>query len=72
MPKLKEINITYDQIVELVHQLEFEQKISLIASVIREKRYRDNFYCYTESLGTKYNIPSMNEEELDKFLHKIY
>lgn len=70
MPKLKEIDINYDQIRELVRQLNFEKKITLIRDVIKEKGYRENFYAYTEHLTKKYNIPRMSEEELDTFLHE--
>lgn len=69
MPKLKEVDIDYEQIVELVRQLEFEKKIALIREVIKEKGYKEKFYLYTEALTKKYNIPKMSEEELDAFLH---
>ncbi len=72
MPKLKEIEINYDQVVELVHQLEFEKKIALIQTVIKEQEYRENFYRYTEGLRQKYHIPLMSAEELDTFLHDIH
>jgi len=70
MPRLKEIDINYDQIRELVCQLEFSKKMSLIKDIIKEKEYKDSFYAYTESLLKKYNIPRMNEDELDTFLHQ--
>ena len=70
MPKLKEINISYDQIRDLVRQLDFDKKISLIKEVVKEREYRENFYKYTEDLAKKYCIPKMNEEELDIFLHE--
>ena len=38
MPKLKEVDINYEQIVELVHQLEFGKKIALIREVIKENK----------------------------------
>jgi hypothetical protein len=68
MPKLKEIDVSYDQIVELVHQLEFEKRMALIHTVMHERDYRKNFYRYTERLRKKYSIPIMSEEELDTFL----
>ena len=37
MPKLKHIDIDYDQIKELVSQLEFQKKMSLIRDIIKEK-----------------------------------
>jgi 23S rRNA maturation-related 3'-5' exoribonuclease YhaM len=69
MPKLKEIDINYDQIRELVCQLEFKKKMSLIQEIIKQKEYKNSFYTYTESLLKKYNIPTMDEDELDTFLH---
>jgi hypothetical protein len=69
MPKLKGIDINYDQIRDLVFKLEFKKKMSLIKEIVREKEYRDNFYHYSESLLEKYNIPQMTEDELDSFLH---
>ncbi|MBT9145848.1 MAG: hypothetical protein DDT42_01725 [candidate division WS2 bacterium] len=70
MPRLKEIDINYEQIGDLFSQLDFEKKMMLIKGVIRDKRYRENFYTYTEGLAKKYRIPEMNEEELDAFLHR--
>lgn len=70
MTKLKEVDINYEKIVELVRQLEFEKKMALIRDIIREKRYKENFYLYTEALTKKYNIAEMSEEELDGFLHQ--
>jgi hypothetical protein len=70
MPKLKEVDINYDQIRELVRQLKFDKKMALIREIIKERGYKDNFYVYTESLAKKYNIPKMSEEELDRFLRE--
>ncbi len=70
MPKLKEIEINYDQVRELVYQLEFSKKMALIKEVIKDKRYQDDFYRFTELLVQKHNIPKMSESELDTFLHK--
>jgi len=70
MPKLKEITISFDQIRELVRQLDFDKKISLIKEIVKEREYRENFYRYTEDLVKKYGIPKMNEEKLDIFLHE--
>ncbi len=69
MPKLREIDIDYVQIRELVFQLAFNKKMSLIREIVQDKRYREDFYSYTESLAQKYNIPDMSEQELDDFLH---
>ena len=69
MPKLKELNITYDQIVELVRQLEFEKQLALLQTMLHAQEYRSNFYRYTESLRERYHIPVMNEASLDDFLH---
>ena len=46
MPRLKEIDINYDQIRELVCQLEFKKKMSLIKEIVKEKDYRNSFYAY--------------------------
>ena len=70
MPKLKEIDINYDQIRGLVCQLEFKKKMTLIREIVKEKEYRNNFYAHTQSLLEKYNIPTMDEDELDTFLHQ--
>jgi len=69
MPKLKDVDINYDQVKELVRQLDFEKKMALIREVAREKEYKKNFYNYTEGLVKKYKIPKMSEKELDAFLH---
>ena len=70
MPKLKEIDVNYDQIRDLVYQLEFEKKMALIKDVVKDRCYQDDFYRFTESLVQKYNIPEMSETELDSFLHE--
>ena len=70
MPKLKEIDINYEQIKDLFSQLDFEKKMALMKEVIKDKRYREHFYAYTEGLAKKYKIPAMSEEELDVFLHR--
>lgn len=69
MPKLKEININYEQIKDLFSQLDFEKKMALIREVTKEREYKKNFYEYTEKLVKKYNISKMSEEELDALLH---
>lgn len=69
IPKLKEIDINNEQIWDLVNQLDYDKKISLVKEVVREKEYKKNLYAYTESLAKKYNFPEINEEELDIFLH---
>ncbi len=70
MPKLREIDINYDQIRDLVYQLEFDKKMALIKEVIKDKRYQNDFYRFTESLAQKHDIPEMKESELDTFLHE--
>jgi 23S rRNA maturation-related 3'-5' exoribonuclease YhaM len=70
MPKLKEIDINYDQIRELVYQLEFDKKMALIKEVTGDVRYQNDFYRFAESLVRKHNIPDMSESELDSFLHE--
>ena len=70
MPKLREIDVNYDQIRDLVYQLEFEKKMALIKDVVKDRRYQNDFYRFTESLVQKYNIPEMDESELDTLLHE--
>ncbi len=70
MPKLREIDVNYDQIRDLVYQLEFEKKMALIKDVVKDKRYQNDFYRFTESLVQKYNIPEMDDSELDTLLHE--
>ena len=69
MPKLKEIDIDYEQVRDLVYQLAFEKKMSLIKEIVKDRRYQEDFYRFSESLIKKYDIPKMNESELDGFLH---
>jgi len=69
MPKLKEIDVDYEQIRDLVCQLASEKKLALIKELVTEKSHRESFYRYTGSLVKKYNIPEMNESQLDDFLH---
>lgn len=70
MPKLREIEIDYEQIRDLVSQLAFEKRIALIKDIVRDKSYREEFYRFTESLTKKYDIPEMTESQLDTFLHE--
>jgi hypothetical protein len=69
MPKLKDVDINYEQIRQLFKQLDFEKKMSLIKEVARERGYKKKFYSYTEGLVKKYKIPKMSEKDLDAFLH---
>ena len=69
MPKLKEIDVNYEQVKGLVYQLAFEKKLALIEELVTEKSYRESYYQYTESFLKKYNIPEMNESQLDDFLN---
>ncbi len=69
MPMLKEIEFTSEEVFQLVKQLEFSQKIALLKEITKSTDYRNNFYAYTEGLARKYNIPEMNEQDLDNFLH---
>ncbi len=61
--------VDYEQIKGLVCQLDFEKKLALIKELVTEKSYRESFYRYTEFFVKKYNIPEMNEPQLDDFLH---
>jgi len=70
MPKLREIEINYSQVRDLVYQLRFDKKMALIKEITKDKRYQEDFYRFTESLVRKRNIPQMNESELDAFLHE--
>jgi hypothetical protein len=70
MPKLREIEINYEQIRDLVYQLAFEKRIALIKDIVRDESYRKEFYRFTESLTKKYNIPEMTDSQLDTFLHE--
>ncbi len=70
MPKLKEIDLNYEQVRDLVCQLAFEKKIALIREIVKDRSYQEGFYRFTESLVRKRNIPQMNESELDTFLHE--
>ena len=69
MADLGESKIDFKQLKEMVFQLDFNKKMELIKDISKEPRYREAFYEYTESLAKKYNIPQMNEEKLDLFLH---
>ncbi len=69
MPKLKELEIDYEQVKDLVLQLDFEQKKSLIKELSKDRSYRERFYRYTEDLAKKTGIKKMGEEDLDTFLH---
>ena len=70
MPKLKEIEVDYNQIRDLVYQLAFERKLALIREIGNDRSYKESFYSYSESLAKKHGIPQMSETELDEFLHK--
>jgi hypothetical protein len=68
MSGLKDRDINFEQIVELVRQLEFEKQMALIKAILSEKEYREHFYQYSEDIRKKHQIPSIKEEELNAFL----
>jgi hypothetical protein len=70
MPKLTEIEVDYEQVRDLVHQLAFEKRIALVKDIVKDKTYQEEFYRFTESLTKKYAILEMTESELDRFLHQ--
>jgi hypothetical protein len=70
MPKLKDIDINYEQIRDLVYQLTFEKKMSLLKEIVRDKNYQKNFYGFSEGLKIKHGIPEMDDSELDALLHE--
>lgn len=70
MPKLKDVDINYEQIIDLVYQLTFEKKMSLIKEIVRDKDYQKNFYNFSEGLKKKHDISDMDESELDALLHE--
>ena len=57
----------YEQIVELVHQLEFEKQMTLMNAIMSEHEYQENFYRYFEDLRKKHKIPLI-KKKLDVFL----
>lgn len=57
MPNLDSIGIQYEQIVELVHQLEFEKQMALMKAIMSEHEYQENFYRDIEDLKKKHKIP---------------
>jgi len=44
--------------------------MALIKEIVKDRSYQENFYRFTESLAKKYNIPDMNEADLDTSLHE--
>ena len=70
MPKLKNVDINYEQIKDLVYQLTFEKKMSLLKEIVGDKNYQKNFYGFSEGLKKKHGIPDMDESELDTLLHE--
>jgi len=68
MPEFKDREISYDRIDELVCQLEFDKQVALIKAMLSEKAYQEYFYQSSEELRKKYQIPFLQEDELDRFL----
>jgi hypothetical protein len=68
MPEFKDREISYDRIDELVRQLEFDKQVALIKAMLSEKVYQEYFYQSSEELRKKYQIPFLQEDELDRFL----
>ena len=50
MPKIDGMGEQYEQIIDLVHQLEFEKQILLMKAILSEHEYRENLYRDTEDL----------------------
>ncbi len=68
MSTFKDREISYDRIDELVRQLEFDRQVALIKAMLSAKASQE--YCYPSSaeLSKKYQIPFLQEDELDRFL----
>jgi hypothetical protein len=67
MPKLSGIGIQYEQIVELLHQLESEKQMTLMKAIMSKHEYQENFYRDIEDFRKKHKIPLI-KKELDVFL----
>ena len=70
MPKLKELEVEYPQIVELVKQLNLNQRISLVLSVFEVKGWKELVYAVGEHIAKERGFFSLKEEELDRILHE--
>jgi hypothetical protein len=68
MPEFKDREISYDRIDELVRQLEFDKQVALIKAMLSAKAYQEYFDQDSEELSKNYQIPFLQEDELDLFL----
>ncbi len=72
MPKLKDVDINYEQIRDLVYQLTFEKKMSLIKEIVRDKDYQKNFYNFSEDLKKNTIYPTwMNPNWMPCFMNRV-
>lgn len=70
MPKLKELEVEYSQVVDLVSQLDLKQKLSLILSVFDIKRWKELVYAVGEHIAKEKGYADLKEEDLDRILHE--
>ncbi|MEM2933239.1 MAG: hypothetical protein QW622_03490 [Candidatus Pacearchaeota archaeon] len=70
MPKLKEIEINYEDIADLVRQLSPKERIALLLSAIGVEKWRNIVYAYAEKLAKEKGFDKLTEDDLNHLLHE--
>lgn len=70
MAKLREIEIPFKEVINLIKQLDLKQKYQVIREIVRDEEYWRNFYVSARKLAEEKGFASMSEKELDGLLHE--
>jgi hypothetical protein len=70
MPKLKEVEISSEQVISLVHQLDTEDKWRVLKEISHDEKYWKKYYAYAEKIAKEKGFTSLTEEGLEELLHE--
>lgn len=68
MPKLKEIEVNYEDIADLVRQLSPKERIALLLSAIGIEKWKGIVYAYAEKLAKEKGFDKLTEDDLNRLL----
>lgn len=70
MPKLKEIEVGYEDIADLLRQLSPKERITLLLSTIGVEKWKGIVYTYAEKLAKEKGFDKLTEDDLNRLISK--